>query len=55
MLLRMIIELILALGIIFIYITPGYAPNLMTYLFGNILTVSAFDIWALLLVTRVAT
>lgn len=34
----------MALGIIFIYITPGYAPNLMTYLFGSILTVSATDI-----------
>ena len=29
----------MAIGIIFIYMTPGYAPNLMTYLFGNILTV----------------
>lgn len=34
----------MALGIIFIYITPGYAPNLMTYLFGSILTVSLQDI-----------
>ena len=30
----------MALGIIFIYLTPGYAPNLMSYLFGSILTVS---------------
>ncbi|NLO67915.1 MAG: metal ABC transporter permease, partial [Bacteroidales bacterium] len=30
----------MAVGIIFIFITPGYAPNLMSYLFGNILTVS---------------
>jgi zinc transport system permease protein len=30
----------MAIGIIFIYLTPGYAPNLMTYLFGSILTVS---------------
>ena len=34
----------MATGIIFIYITPGYAPDLMSYLFGNILTVSARDI-----------
>jgi zinc transport system permease protein len=34
----------MALGIIFIFLTPGYAPNLMTYLFGNILTVSSKDI-----------
>ena len=30
----------MAIGIIFISLTPGFAPNLMTYLFGNILTVS---------------
>ena len=30
----------MAIGIIFIFLTPGYAPNLMTYLFGSILTVS---------------
>ncbi|WNY26636.1 metal ABC transporter permease [Methanolapillus ohkumae] len=33
-----------AIGIILIYLTPGYAPDLMTYLFGNILTVPASDI-----------
>jgi len=35
----------MAIGIIFIYITPGYAPNLLTYLFGSILTVSSTEIW----------
>jgi len=34
----------MAVGIIFIYLTPGYAPNLMSYLFGSILTVSGSDI-----------
>jgi len=34
----------MAVGIIFIFITPGYAANLMSYLFGNILTVSRTDI-----------
>ena len=34
----------MAVGIIFIYLTPGYAPNLMTYLFGSILTVSQGDL-----------
>ncbi len=34
----------MAIGIIFVFITPGYAPNLMTYLFGSILTVSTLDI-----------
>jgi zinc transport system permease protein len=35
----------MALGIIFIFITPGYAPNLMSYLFGSILTVGPADLW----------
>jgi zinc transport system permease protein len=37
----------MAIGIIFIYLTPGYTPNLMSYLFGSILTVSHADIIAL--------
>lgn len=35
----------MALGIMFVFLTPGYAPNLMSYLFGSILTVSTLDIW----------
>lgn len=34
----------MAIGIIFIAITPGYAPNLMSFLFGSILTVNAGDL-----------
>lgn len=34
----------MALGVIFIFKTPGYAPNLSAFLFGNILTVSTMDI-----------
>ena len=37
----------MAIGIIFIYLTPGYSPNLMSYLFGSILTVTNADILAL--------
>jgi zinc transport system permease protein len=37
----------MAVGIIFIYLTPGYAPNLMSYLFGSILTVTNGDLIAL--------
>ena len=33
----------MAIGIIFVYLTPGYAPNLMSYLFGSIITVSTTD------------
>ena len=35
----------MALGIIFVYLTPGYAPNLMSFLFGSIITVTIFDLW----------
>jgi zinc transport system permease protein len=35
----------MAVGIIFIAITPGYAPNLIGFLFGSILTVLHADLW----------
>ncbi len=35
----------MALGIIFIFMSPGYTPNLMTYLFGSLLTVTTTDLW----------
>ena len=35
----------MALGIIFIYLTPGYAPDLMSFLFGSIITVAPLDLW----------
>lgn len=47
----MIWSLGMAIGIIFIYLSPGYAPNLMTYLFGSILTVNRFDLFSLLALT----
>lgn len=34
----------MAIGIIFVYITPGFTPNLMSYLFGSILTVSGSEL-----------
>ncbi len=37
----------MAVGIIFIWLTPGYAPNLMGYLFGSLLTVTNAEIAAL--------
>ena len=43
----------MALGVIFVFLTPGYTPNLMSYLFGNILTVSRQEIWAMLVLTIV--
>lgn len=37
----------MAVGIIFIYLKPGFAPNLSDYLFGNILTITLSDIYYL--------
>ena len=38
----------MALGIIFINLTPGYAPDLFSYLFGNILTIPISDLYIML-------
>jgi zinc transport system permease protein len=35
----------MAVGVIFISMTPGYNQDLMSYLFGNILMVSSRDLW----------
>jgi zinc transport system permease protein len=34
----------MAIGIIFVYLSPGYAPNLMSFLFGSIITVTRTDL-----------
>lgn len=39
----------MAVGVVFVYKTPGYAPNLITYLFGNILLVSRHDLMVTLI------
>ncbi|MDD5127078.1 MAG: metal ABC transporter permease [Dehalococcoidales bacterium] len=38
----------MALGVIFIGLSPGYAPDLFSYLFGNILTVPPSDLLLML-------
>ncbi len=40
----------MALGIILIDLSPGYNVDLMSYLFGSILTVPATDLWIMLFV-----
>ena len=35
----------MALGVLLIGLSQGYAPDLMSYLFGNILTVSSFELY----------
>lgn len=37
----------MALGVIFIFLTPGYALNLSAFLFGNILTISYEDLYSI--------
>ena len=44
-LLAMVWSIGMALGIFFIALTPGYAPDLMSYLFGSILFVSPGFLW----------
>ncbi len=38
----------MAVGVVFIHLTPGYATNLLSYLFGNILLVSKNDVLLML-------
>ena len=38
----------MALGVLLVQLTPGYAPDLQSYLFGNILTVPVFDLLLML-------
>ena len=38
----------MAIGIIFVFMTPGYTPDLMSFLFGNILSVSGTELILLL-------
>lgn len=37
----------MALGVVFMYLRRGYPPNLMSYLFGNILAVTHTDLYIL--------
>lgn len=34
----------MAVGLIFVFLTPGYTPNLMSFLFGNILSITSTDL-----------
>lgn len=43
----------MAIGILFISKTPGYSPNLMTYLFGNILSITSTDLITLLVMDTI--
>lgn len=41
----------MAVGTLFIFLTPGYVPELSSFLFGNILTVTRADLLAFLIYT----
>ncbi|MCM1520558.1 MAG: metal ABC transporter permease [Lachnoclostridium sp.] len=41
----------MALGVLFVFLTPGYVPELNSFLFGNILTVTTADIISFALYT----
>ena len=43
----------MALGVIFIGLTPGYVPDLFSYLFGNILTVPTNDLLFMLILDAI--
>jgi len=43
----------MALGILFISFTPGYPPDISSYLFGDILTVTRFDLGIMALLAAV--
>lgn len=41
----------MAVGIIFVFLTPGYVPELNTFLFGNVLTIGRGDLLAFAIYT----
>lgn len=43
----------MAIGVLFVFLTPGYVPELNTFLFGNILTVSRVDLISIAVYTAV--
>ncbi|MBD3285363.1 iron chelate uptake ABC transporter family permease subunit [candidate division WOR-3 bacterium] len=41
----------MALGILFIYLKPGYSADIISYLFGSILAVTGADLWIIAIVS----
>ncbi len=41
----------MAIGVIFVFLTPGYVPELNSFLFGNILAISKTDLYAFAIFT----
>lgn len=43
----------MAVGVLFVFLTPGYVPDLNSFLFGNILTITTADLWSFGIFTAV--
>ncbi len=43
----------MAIGVLFVFLTPGYVPELNAFLFGNILTITSSDLMAFAIYTVV--
>ena len=43
----------MAIGVLFVFMTPGYVPELNAFLFGNILTITTADLWAFAIYTLI--
>lgn len=43
----------MAIGVLFVFMSPGYVPELNAFLFGNVLTITRTDLWAFAVFTAV--
>lgn len=43
----------MAIGVLFVFLTPGFVPELNSFLFGNILSISRPDLWVFAVYTLV--
>lgn len=44
----------MSIGVIFCFLSPSFMPDLSSYLFGNILTITYTDLWSLGVLTAIA-
>ncbi|MCF0191740.1 MAG: metal ABC transporter permease [Marinilabiliaceae bacterium] len=44
----------MAIGLIFMFLTPSYASNLMGFMFGDILSISTIDLWCIAVVATLS-
>lgn len=51
--LGLVLPFFLALGVLILSLTPGYQPELVSFLFGSILTVSQENVWLIALIALI--